>query len=75
MASSTRVLRSYYDTPEGQVHFRYIKTNVKDTSKSPVLFLHMSATSSAYYEKLIQRYALEGYDCYAPDMPGLVATL
>lgn len=65
-----RVLKAYYETEEGQVHYRYLKSPVRDASKSPIVLLHMSATSSAYYEDLILKYVSEGYDCYAPDMPG-----
>jgi pimeloyl-ACP methyl ester carboxylesterase len=68
------VVKAYYDTPEGQIHYRYLHAPVKDESKSPILFLHMSAASSHYYEKLMQLCAAEGYDCFAPDMPGFVFT-
>lgn len=64
--------RAFYDTPEGQIHYRYLQAPIKDVSKSPILLLHMSATSSAYYEEMIIRLTTAGYDCYAPDMPGFV---
>jgi pimeloyl-ACP methyl ester carboxylesterase len=66
------ITRAYYPTPEGQVHYRFIPAKVKDSSKSPVLLLHMSACSGLYYEALIVLLADAGYDCYAPDIPGLV---
>jgi pimeloyl-ACP methyl ester carboxylesterase len=68
-----RVRKAYYETPEGEVHYRYLNAAVKDASKAPILFLHMTAISGRIYEPLMQRCAAAGYDCYAPDMPGLVS--
>ncbi|RDW58428.1 hypothetical protein BP5796_12358 [Coleophoma crateriformis] len=64
------VRKSYYDAPEGEVHYRYLFASAKDPAKAPILFLHMTAVSGRYYEKLMQRCAEAGHDCYAPDMPG-----
>jgi pimeloyl-ACP methyl ester carboxylesterase len=64
------ILKGYYTAPEGQVHYRFVKAASKDESKYPIMFMHMSASSSFIYEELMERCAAEGYDCYAPDMPG-----
>jgi pimeloyl-ACP methyl ester carboxylesterase len=67
------IIKGYYPTPEGQVHYRFAPSTVKDTSKAPILFFHMSACSSQYFERLIVLLANAGYDSYALDIPGLVA--
>lgn len=64
------IQKAYYTAPDGQVHYRYIHAAVKDETKSPLLFMHMSACSSLYFERLMDICAALGYDCYAPDMPG-----
>jgi pimeloyl-ACP methyl ester carboxylesterase len=64
------ITKAYYATPGGQVHYRFLPASIEDTSKSPILLLHMSACSGLYYEELMTKLAAEGYDCYAPDMPG-----
>jgi hypothetical protein len=66
------IRKAYYDAPEGQIHYRYLPSTTKDATKSPILCFHMCPTSSLYFEELMIRCADEGYDCYAPDMPGLV---
>ncbi|KAF2808491.1 uncharacterized protein BDZ99DRAFT_464360 [Mytilinidion resinicola] len=38
--------------------------------KPPPILLHKSASSSAYYDRLIAHYSARGHPCYAPDMPG-----
>ncbi|RDW85988.1 hypothetical protein BP5796_04313 [Coleophoma crateriformis] len=63
-------IRAFYDTPEGQIHYRYLHASVKDASKQPIILMHMSACSSLYYIEMMQLCAAVGYDCYAPDMPG-----
>lgn len=70
-----RVNKAYYDSPNGQIHYRYLPSKVEDSSKAPILFLHMTAISGRVYEPLMQRCAAAGYDCFAPDMPGLVYIL
>lgn len=62
------VKKAYYDSPNGQVHYRYCEAI--GSKKLPVLLLHMSAASSLYYEPLMKDLATCGHDCYAPDMPG-----
>ncbi|KAE9372863.1 alpha/beta-hydrolase [Stipitochalara longipes BDJ] len=64
------IVKGYYDTMEGQIHYRTVKAPVKDASKAPIMFMHMSASSSLIYEDLILLCAAAGYDCYSPDMPG-----
>jgi len=68
--ASQAVTKAYYDTTDGQIHYRCIHASVNNATKFPILFLHMTATSSLYYEKLMRLCAAEGYDCFAPDMPG-----
>lgn len=67
------VKKAYYDSPEGEIHYRYLFATAKDALKAPILFLHMTAISGRYYEKLMQRCAAAGHDCFAPDMPGSVS--
>ena len=69
------IVKAYYDTPEGQVHYRAVKAPAKDETKAPIMFMHMSASSSLIYEDLMVLCAVAGYDCYAPDMPGSVLRL
>jgi pimeloyl-ACP methyl ester carboxylesterase len=64
------ITKAYYNTPEGQIHYRYLKSKVANISKSPVVLLHMSACSSLYFVDLIEKLAAEGHDVYAWDMPG-----
>ncbi|KAF4634271.1 hypothetical protein G7Y89_g3832 [Cudoniella acicularis] len=64
------VKKAYYETPSGQIHYRYLEASTKDATKSPIMFLHMTPISGRYYEPLMQRCASAGYDCFAPDMPG-----
>ncbi|KAH6662364.1 Alpha/Beta hydrolase protein [Halenospora varia] len=68
---SVSIKKAYFDTPSGQIHYRYI-VPAPDTSKRemPCVFLHMSATSSQHYEKMLVLYAERGYSVWAPDMPG-----
>ncbi|KAH9902328.1 Alpha/Beta hydrolase protein [Xylariomycetidae sp. FL2044] len=62
------VKKTYVETSLGQVHYRY--TPEPGSRQFPILFLHMSASSSACFEELMRTYAGEGYQCFAPDMPG-----
>ncbi|CZR63459.1 uncharacterized protein PAC_13356 [Phialocephala subalpina] len=50
------VKKAYYETPAGQVHYRHLYATIKDESKAPILFLHMTAISGQYYEPLMHRY-------------------
>lgn len=70
---NSRIRKAYYDTPEGEIHYRYLYASDKDASKAPIVFLHMTAVSGRYYEKLMKLCAAAGHDCFAPDMPGLVS--
>lgn len=77
MATIPVIKKAYADTAYGQIHFRLALplptetgTVNKGPERSPLVFLHKSASSSASYEALMRRYAAQGYRCYAPDMPG-----
>jgi pimeloyl-ACP methyl ester carboxylesterase len=65
----SNVKKAYIDTSHGQIHYRYALPD-RDSSPDSILFLHKSASSSASYEILMKYYSLQGYACYAPDMPG-----
>ncbi|KAF3005376.1 hypothetical protein E8E14_007515 [Neopestalotiopsis sp. 37M] len=62
------IRKAYADTSLGQIHYRY--TEAESDNKCPILFLHMSASSSACFERLMRIYTSQGYQCFAPDMPG-----
>ncbi|KAI0483346.1 Alpha/Beta hydrolase protein [Xylariaceae sp. FL0804] len=62
------IKKAYAETALGQVHYRF--TPAPGTRRFPILFLHMSASSSACFEALMAAYAARGYQCFAPDMPG-----
>ncbi|KAE9365762.1 alpha/beta-hydrolase [Stipitochalara longipes BDJ] len=64
------IMKAYYSTPEGQIHYRYLKSTLTNVTKSLVVMLHMSACSSLYFVELIERLAAEGHEVYAWDMPG-----
>ncbi|RDW71396.1 hypothetical protein BP6252_07959 [Coleophoma cylindrospora] len=65
------IKKAYYDTPDGQIHYRYLHSSSPEKAQQdPILLLHMSAASSLYFEPLMHRLAALGYDSYAPDMPG-----
>jgi pimeloyl-ACP methyl ester carboxylesterase len=64
------IRKAYGDTPLGQIHYRYAEPNNVDPTKVPILFLHMSASSSASCSRLMDIFASLGYYSYAPDMPG-----
>lgn len=66
--------RAFYDAPDGQIHYRYILTDATD-KKTPIVFLHQSASCGWCYGTLMKRYAERGHDCYAPDMPGYVLSM
>jgi pimeloyl-ACP methyl ester carboxylesterase len=63
------IKKAYHDTPSGQLHYRYIRSDT-GVKKEPLALFHMSASSSASYEPLMQFSASLGHDCYALDMPG-----
>ncbi|KAJ1327412.1 2-hydroxy-6-oxonona-2,4-dienedioate hydrolase [Microdochium nivale] len=68
------VRKAYADSAEGQIHYRYTVPASTSTTKLPILFLHMSASSSATFEQLMRIYSAQGHACYAPDMPGFGAS-
>ncbi|TVY46891.1 hypothetical protein LOCC1_G002201 [Lachnellula occidentalis] len=63
------IKRAYADTPSGQIHYRYLLNN-NSTKRLPIVFIHMSASSSFCWEPLMRQYAPLGYSCYAVDIPG-----
>jgi pimeloyl-ACP methyl ester carboxylesterase len=65
----SNVKKAYVDTSHGQIHYRYALPE-GDSLRGSIVFLHKSASSSASYERLMKHYSLQGYACYAPDMPG-----
>lgn len=67
------IKKAYFDSSDGQVHYRTLLTTQK-VKKEPIVFLHMSASTGGQFEKLMKIYSAQGYDCYAPDMPGYVPT-
>lgn len=64
------IKKAYADTPLGQIHYRYTKPAIPDKTRIPILFLHMSASSSASCSLLMDHFIELGYSSYAPDMPG-----
>jgi pimeloyl-ACP methyl ester carboxylesterase len=65
---ATTIKKAYADTPHGQIHYRF--TTAPQTNPHPIIFLHMSASSSDIFLSLMGTYASLGYACFAPDMPG-----
>ncbi|RDW61303.1 hypothetical protein BP5796_11195 [Coleophoma crateriformis] len=63
------VKKGYADISLGQIHYRYALPTTA-AQKTPIIFLHKSASSSKSYENLIEYYVSQGHPCYAPDMPG-----
>jgi pimeloyl-ACP methyl ester carboxylesterase len=63
----TTIRKAYADTSLGQIHYRH---TAEGRNKYPILFLHMSASSSACFERLMNVFSSQGYQCVAPDMPG-----
>ncbi|RDW58434.1 hypothetical protein BP5796_12364 [Coleophoma crateriformis] len=63
------IKRAFYDSPSGQILYRYILTT-KDAKRAPVVFMHQSPSCGRCYELIMKEYAERGHDCYAPDMPG-----
>jgi pimeloyl-ACP methyl ester carboxylesterase len=62
------IKKAYADTPPGQIHYR--RTTKPAPKPLPILFLHMSASSSASCENIMHHFSGLGYTCFAPDMPG-----
>ena len=63
--STPTVKRAYLDTPDGQLHYRWLG------GRGPaVLFLHQVPSSSRMFEPLMRAFAAEGYRTFALDMPG-----
>lgn len=69
------VRMAYADAPTGQIHYCYCQpresiTTARGSPRLPILLLHMSASSSRCFHKIMPHLAARGYTCYAPDMPG-----
>lgn len=65
--AAVKIMKAYIDLPEGQIHYRY---TTNPGSKTPIIFLHKSASSSASCAALQHYYAALGHPTYAPDLPG-----
>lgn len=68
-----QIKKAYLDTESGQLHYRVSRGFQDATSPPdplPVLLLHMSASSSKSFSKLMGQLSAIGYSCFAPDMPG-----
>lgn len=65
------IKKAYADTPSGQIHYRYL---LSAQTKPPIIFIHMSASSSSCWEPLMSHYAPLGHSCYALDIPGFGAS-
>ncbi|KAF2703723.1 alpha/beta-hydrolase [Pleomassaria siparia CBS 279.74] len=70
------ILKAYLNTSLGQLHYRYYLPHPTpaplrtSAPRSPILLLHMSASSSLSFTTLIRSLSTLGHPCYAPDMPG-----
>ncbi|KAH8897480.1 alpha/beta-hydrolase [Thozetella sp. PMI_491] len=64
------IKKAYAETSLGQIHYRYTANHDAASASHPILFLHMSASSSASCESLMLRFAARGFASFAPDMPG-----
>lgn len=64
------IKKAYAGTAHGQIHYRYISSATKSSSKPVLIFLHKSASSSISMENLTTHYPTLDYDIYAPDIPG-----
>lgn len=72
--SSVEYGRQYFRTAQGLVHFRTSQPAAENAQRpqndTPVVLLHMSASSSKSCLALMQHLSALGYSCFAPDMPG-----
>ncbi|MBB3047988.1 pimeloyl-ACP methyl ester carboxylesterase [Litorivivens lipolytica] len=59
------IRRAYCDIASGQIHYRY----AGDASKTPLILLHQSPSSSIMYETLMRELGND-YWLLAPDTPG-----
>lgn len=58
------IRKAYVDTTDGQIHYRFCEGG----SGLPILFFHMTASSSSSFENLMA--ALDGFcPLYAFDLP------
>lgn len=64
------IKKAYADTPLGQVHYRFSGPQHGTPTKDALVLLHMSASSGASMEALMNIFSPAGHPCYAPDMPG-----
>ena len=61
------IRKAYADTPEGQIHYRYLLA--ESGHPWPVVYLHKSASSSQAFEALISSLG-DDFSGYALDNPG-----
>lgn len=61
------IRKAYADTPEGQIHYRYLLA--ESAHSWPVVYLHKSASSSQMFEALISSLG-DDFSGYALDNPG-----
>lgn len=59
------ITKGYADSQGGQIHYRHIPGN----SRTPIIFLHQTASSGRMWEKVMLRLAGRG-PLYAMDTPG-----
>lgn len=60
----TRIIRGYFDGPNGQLHYR------RCGEGRPLLLLHQSPLSSTQFIAVMPGLAQRGFACLALDMPG-----
>ena len=58
------IKKSYIDTPDGQVHYRY-----RTGEGTPIVCFHQTASSSAMFDEVMLRWRA-GHPLYALDTPG-----
>jgi pimeloyl-ACP methyl ester carboxylesterase len=64
----SRIRRGYIDTPEGQIHYRTAGEG------EPLVLLHRTALSSAFFESVLPLFAAKGRTAVAFDTPGFGAS-
>ncbi|MDT8320717.1 MAG: alpha/beta hydrolase [Xanthomonadales bacterium] len=62
-----RIRKGYVHTGNGQVHYRHLAG--ADSRGEPMVFLHQTASSSAMWERVMEKLA-GSRDLVAPDTPG-----
>ncbi len=66
MNDSSHIRRGYFDSPQGQIHFR----SCGPDNGEPVLLLHQSPLSSAQFAAVLPLLGAQGFAALALDMPG-----